>query len=71
MAALTQDAVIDANGKLTKEAINLWNYIPYFKEHMDKVPTLHIPMDKVAIEKALKSKNFMVQSKIKNGKYRQ
>ena len=67
----TQEEVIAANGKLTRSAVDLWNKLPYFKEHMDEVPTLHIPMNKDAIEKALKSKNFMVQSKIENGKYRQ
>lgn len=66
----TQDAVIDAKGRFTKAVVDLWNKIPYLKEHMNEVPTLHIPMNKDAIEKALKSRNFMVQSKIENKKYR-
>jgi len=36
---------------------------------MDEVPTLHIPMKKSEIEKALKNEGFMLNTKKEAGKY--
>ena len=34
---------------------------------MNKVPTLHVPMKKELIIKALKNEDFMVSTKVKSG----
>lgn len=52
---------------LKKEVKNLWNKLPCFRESMEKVPTLHIKMEREIIERALNDKDFMVSSKIDPG----
>lgn len=52
-----------------KETINqtikdLWNNIPGFREHMVKVPTIHVPNRKECIRNALNDSDFMVASKV-------
>ncbi len=55
------------NGLLKQEIRDLWNKLPIFKNSMNKVPTLHIPMKKEFIINALKNKDFMVNTKIESG----
>ena len=61
---------IDENGNFNYLVFGLWDKVPAFKKVMTTVPTLHIPMKKDCFEKALKSQNYMVQSKCNPGKYR-
>ncbi|MGN0262145.1 MAG: TIR domain-containing protein [Eggerthellaceae bacterium] len=63
-------APIRHDGGFNDEVYSLWDRLPAFKRLMDEVPTLHIPMEKNSIEKALRSTNYMVQSKCKAGCYR-
>ena len=58
------------NGSLTPALINLWDSLPIFRDSMEKVPTLHIPMNKNTIQKALENTHFMVSSKTAPGIYR-
>lgn len=51
------------NGSLKQSVKNLWNKLPIFRDSMNKVPTLHIPMKKVIIEAALKNSDFMLATK--------
>lgn len=44
--------ILDGNGNLKIEIERLWNNLPSFKNNMDKIPTLHIPMNKDIITKA-------------------
>ncbi len=51
------------NGKLKQEIKNLWSRLPIFRDSMDKVPTLHVPITKNEIAEALKNTDFMVSTK--------
>lgn len=51
------------NGALKQEVIDLWNNLPVFRNFIDKVPTLHIPLDKEIITNALLNNGFMVNTK--------
>ena len=56
--------IVNCEEKTIKNKIkNLWDNLPIFRDSMDKVPTLHIPLDKTLIEKALKDTDFMVATK--------
>lgn len=48
---------------LKQEIKNLWNLLPIFQRLKHKVPTLHIPMDKETISKALQNEQFMISTK--------
>jgi hypothetical protein len=51
------------NGSLKQSVKNLWGSLPIFRDSMSKVPTLHIPNNKVIIEAALKDSDFMLATK--------
>lgn len=55
------------DGSLKKEIKDLWDNLSIFRDSMDKVPTLHIPMKQDIIKMALEDKELMVNSKIKHG----
>lgn len=60
------NAMITNGNKPNWRAEALWNRLPAFRDRMKTVPTVHVPMSKVYIEKALKDKDFMVQHKSVN-----
>ena len=66
----TIKSLCDSNGKLNKSVKLLWDNLPIFRDSMLTVPTLHIPLDKELITKALNNKNFAVQNKCTSGIYR-
>lgn len=51
------------NGSLKQSVKNLWGKLPIFRDSMNKVPTLHVPMKKGIIEAALKDSDFMLPIK--------
>ena len=55
------------DGLLKQEIRDLWDKLPIFRNSMNKVPTLHVPMKKELIIKALKNEDFMVSTKVKSG----
>lgn len=55
--------------KFRNEVVNLWDKLPVFRNNMNKVPILHIAMNKNDISLALKNKGFMVNTKRKGGQY--
>ncbi len=59
-----------ANGSLRSSVKTLWGRLPVFRDSMDKVPTLHVPMSKDLIKAALQDGDFMVGSKTAPGTYR-
>jgi hypothetical protein len=62
--------IINCQSKTIKQQVkNLWGNVPVFKSSMGKVPTLHLPNNKSLIEKALKDKDFMVNSKSSPNEY--
>ncbi|MDC8446626.1 MAG: toll/interleukin-1 receptor domain-containing protein [Nitrosomonas sp.] len=48
------------NDSLKQSVKNLWNNLPIFRDSMNKVPTLHIPIQKEMIEASLKNSDFML-----------
>jgi hypothetical protein len=50
-------------GSLKQEIKDLWNNLPVFRDSMNKIPTLHIPMKKDIIFTSLKNSDFMVSTK--------
>lgn len=62
--------IINCKSKTFKKKItDLWGKLPIFKNSIYKVPTLHIPMKKIEIKKALENKDFMVSTKKEAGEY--
>ena len=62
--------IINCTGKTIKKQIkDLWDKLPTFRDSMGNVPTIHIPMNKTLIEKALKDKDLMVSSKVESGEF--
>ncbi len=56
---------------LLKQAVrNLWNKLPAFRDSMQNVPTVHVPMNKSLIEKSLGDEDFMIATKTKPGIFR-
>jgi hypothetical protein len=47
---------------LNTTVTNLWNKIPVFKDSKNKVPVLHLPMNKDVIKAALCNSDFIVDS---------
>lgn len=60
---------VDSAGSISRAAKSLWNLIPEFKRLMDDVPTLHVPMKKEALQRALSDRCFMVGTKTTPGRY--
>ncbi len=56
-------------GVFKEQVTKLWNKLPVFRDNMNKVPTLHIAMNKKDIISALTKKEFMVNSKAEIGQY--
>lgn len=59
----TRESLLN-NGSLKQEIKDLWNNLPVFKNSMNQVPTLHIPMNKNFIKSGLENKDFMLMTKI-------
>jgi hypothetical protein len=60
--------LLDINRKeLNTKIKSLWDNLPIFRDSMSKVPTIHIPLDKALIEKALNDPDFNVSTIGKNG----
>lgn len=57
--------IADGNHPNSK-AKELWNNLPVFRDNMDKVPTVHVPMSKEYITKALNDSDFTIQKKHSN-----
>ena len=59
-----------AGGALNQAVKSLWDRMPVFRDSMNKVPTLHVPMTKNLIESALKDSDFMLATKTEPKIYR-
>ena len=59
----------DGNTYFTQDVVDLWNKIPFLRDSMDKVPTLHIIMKKDDLRKALESPDYKIQTKSEPGMY--
>ncbi len=61
--------IVTEKGNFKKQIIDLWDKLPIFRNSMDTVATLHIPMDKSLITDALKDEDFMVNTMTEAGCY--
>lgn len=52
-----------SNGSLKPKVKELWGNLPIFRDSMNKVPTLHVPMKKELIKLSLSDNNFMMPTK--------
>jgi len=60
--------IINCESKTFKKQIkDLWDKLPIFRDSMSEVPTIHIPNNKVLIEKTLKDSDFNVATKTEPG----
>ena len=57
-------------GSLKQSVKNLWNNLPVFRDSMNNVPTLHLPLSKSLIDISLRDADFMIATKSKSGVYR-
>ncbi len=57
-------------GRFKQAVIDLWGKLPIFRDSMNAVPTLHVPMSKDVIRLALQESGFMVASKMAPGAYK-
>ena len=48
---------------------NLWDKLPIFRNSMYKVPTVHVPLDKELIRRALNDSNLTIQHKCESKLY--
>lgn len=53
-----------SDGRLKQSVRDLWSKIPAFRDHMHQVPTLHVPLHKETLTRALQAKGFMYETKI-------
>lgn len=58
------------NGSLKPGIRELWNNLPIFRDSLQKVPTLHVPMKKELIRSALADADFMLATKASPQVYR-
>lgn len=61
---------INLSGNVSYSARALWDKLPAFKNNMWYVPTLHVPLKKDALRKALDDPDLMIQTKASPGTYR-
>lgn len=61
--------IVNTFGSFKQKIQDLWDKLPVLKNNMDKVPTLHIPLNKSIIEMALNNANFKVATKTTSRKY--
>ena len=60
--------IADSNG-LKQQIKKLWEKLPVLRDNMNKVSTIHVPMDKHLIRKSLEHDWFKVTTKTKSSKY--
>jgi hypothetical protein len=54
--------LLDYGKSLNTKIKSLWDNLPVFRDSMSKVPTIHIPNNKVLIERALNDPDFNVST---------
>jgi hypothetical protein len=58
----TKESIL-SNNILEQAVQDLWGKLPIFRDSMNKVPTLHVPMSQNLISQALKSSGFKLATK--------
>jgi hypothetical protein len=57
------DIINYASETFKKQIKDLWEKLPIFRDSMDKIPTIHMPLKKNLIERALNDEDLMVNTK--------
>jgi hypothetical protein len=58
----TKESLLQSRS-MKQEVKKLWSNLPAFRDSMNKVPTLHVPMKKDLIASSLKNSDLMVNTK--------
>lgn len=58
------------NGSLKPAVKKLWDNLPIFRDSMNNVPTIHVPLNKTLIKTSLQDADFMVTTKKDPGIFR-
>jgi hypothetical protein len=61
--------IVTTSGTFKKQIIDLWDKLPMFRDSMNEVPTIHIPLKQELIISALNDSDFMINTKCKVGRY--
>lgn len=61
--------IVDSNGNIKKQIIDLWDNLPVFRDSKSSVAVLHVPCKKVLITSALNDSDFMIQTMTQAGDY--
>lgn len=64
-----KDIINCSSNKIIKKIQDLWDKLPILRDSMNKVPTLHIPNNKVLIRSALNDADFKLNTKCATDKY--
>ena len=65
----TDKTDVAENGRIKRHLRMLWDNLPRFRDQMDDVPTIHVPLSKILISKALRDPDLTVQHKNENGRW--
>lgn len=57
------------NGYFTQAAMSLWSRLPVLRDSMDLIASVHVPLNKGCIERALSAREYTVQADPRAGKY--
>lgn len=60
---------IGENGKIKQAIKDMWDKLPRFRDQMDNVPTIHVPMNKNLILKALNDPDLSIHHKNENRRW--
>lgn len=56
--------IIDCSSRAIKKCVqDLWDAVPVFRDTMSTVPTIHIPLKKILVERALNDPDLMIKTK--------
>jgi hypothetical protein len=61
--------IVTSTGSFKKQISDLWDKLPIFRDSMNEVPTIHIPLKQELITNALNDSGFMVNTKCDVGQY--
>jgi len=65
-----KEDIINCNSRTIKKKIkDLWDSLPILRDSMHNIPTLHIPNNKILIEKALNDSDFKLNTKSEANQY--
>ena len=60
---------ISDNNTLKSEIKALWDKLPILRDNMNKVPTIHIAMNKKDITSDLNDSDFCINTKVEKGRF--